>query len=60
MCDTYIWRKTKYIYKRQGHLVREIVKYYDQNGSVKKIYGRESQGAWRQDEMIDGKPTVVK
>jgi hypothetical protein len=24
------------------------------------IAGRESQGAWRQDEMIGGKPSVVK
>jgi hypothetical protein len=26
----------------------------------KKISGRESQGAWRQDELIGGKPPVVK
>jgi hypothetical protein len=26
----------------------------------KKISGRQSQGAWRQEELIDGKPTVVK
>jgi hypothetical protein len=25
----------------------------------RKVSGRESQGAWRQDELIDGKPTVV-
>jgi hypothetical protein len=25
-----------------------------------KISSRESQGAWRQDELIGGKPTVVK
>jgi hypothetical protein len=35
-------------------------KYYDCKGSVeKKISGRESQGAWRQDELIGGKPPVV-
>jgi hypothetical protein len=37
---------------------------YERNGSVaKKIKnktGRESQGAWRQDEMIGGKSPVVK
>jgi hypothetical protein len=33
---------------------------YDLNGSVEKISGRESQGAWRQYEMIGGKPPVVK
>jgi hypothetical protein len=34
---------------------------YDRKGSVaKKICGRESQGALRQDELIGGKPPVVK
>jgi hypothetical protein len=34
---------------------------YDRKGSVeKKISGRQSQGAWRQDELMDGKPSVVK
>jgi hypothetical protein len=27
---------------------------------LEKISGRESQGAWRQDEQIGGKPSVVK
>jgi hypothetical protein len=27
---------------------------------LQKISGRESQGAWRQDEMIGGKLPVVK
>jgi hypothetical protein len=27
---------------------------------LKKITGRESQGAFRQDELIGGKPPVVK
>jgi hypothetical protein len=26
----------------------------------KKIFGREPQGAWHQDELIGGKPPVVK
>jgi hypothetical protein len=29
-------------------------------GSVEKISGLESQGAWRQDELIGGKPPVIK
>jgi hypothetical protein len=34
---------------------------YDRKGYVeKKTCGRESQGAWRQDELIGGKPQVVK
>jgi hypothetical protein len=34
---------------------------YDRKGSVeKKKAGRESHGAWRQDELIGGKSTVVK
>jgi hypothetical protein len=34
---------------------------YYRNGSLeKKISGRASQGAWRQDELIGGKPPVVK
>jgi hypothetical protein len=38
-----------------------VHKDYDRKGSVeKKIVGRESQRAWRQDELIGGKPPVVK
>jgi hypothetical protein len=36
---------------------------YDRKGSVakkKKVSGRESQEAWRQDELIGGKPPVLK
>jgi hypothetical protein len=33
---------------------------YDRKDSVKKVFGREPQGAWRQDEPISGKPPVVK
>jgi hypothetical protein len=34
---------------------------YDRKDSVaKKISGRESQGACRQDELVGGKPPVVK
>jgi hypothetical protein len=37
---------------------------YDRKGSFAKkkntISGHEPQGAWRQDELIGGKPPVVK
>jgi hypothetical protein len=36
---------------------------YDRKGSFskdKEISGREPQGAWRQDQLIGGKPSVVK
>jgi hypothetical protein len=33
---------------------------YDRKGSVEKISGRESQGAWREDELMGGKSPVVK
>jgi hypothetical protein len=36
-------------------------KNYDRKGSLeKRIAGRKSQWAWRQDELISGKPPVVK
>jgi hypothetical protein len=31
---------------------------YYRKGSLENISGRESQGAWRQDELICGKPPV--
>jgi hypothetical protein len=34
--------------------------YYRKSLVEKKISGRESQGAWRQAELIDSKPPVVK
>jgi hypothetical protein len=50
--------------KRQTHpLVREVVNIETITASVqfeKKNTGRVSQGAWRQDELIGGKPPVVK
>jgi hypothetical protein len=33
---------------------------YDRKGSVEKNTGRESQVAWRQDELIGGTPPVLK
>jgi hypothetical protein len=38
-----------------------LLKDYDRKGSAeKKISGREPQGTWSQDELIGGKPPVVK
>jgi hypothetical protein len=34
--------------------------YYRKGSAEKKITGRESQGGCRQDEMIGGKPPIVK
>jgi hypothetical protein len=66
-CDkfgTYTWRKPS-IFIRDKPIFwweRMLHKDYYCKGSVekKKISGRESQGAWRQDEVIGGKPPVVK
>jgi hypothetical protein len=33
---------------------------YERMDSVEKYSAREFQGAWRQDEVISGKPQVVK
>jgi hypothetical protein len=54
--------KAKPIHKRQPVLSseRKLHKDYDRKGSVEKVSGRESQGACRQDELIGGKPSVVK
>jgi hypothetical protein len=63
MWEMYNWRKAKHIYNRQTHLlVREDVTLglSPQEFSWKNISGRESQVAWRQDELMGGKPPVVK
>jgi hypothetical protein len=39
---------------------RRLRKDYESKCSVEKIVDRESQGACRQDELIGGKPPVVK
>jgi hypothetical protein len=47
------------ILSSEGMLHKE----YDRKGSVikkKKNSGHDPQGAWRQDELIGGKPPVVK
>jgi hypothetical protein len=33
---------------------------YVRKGLIENISDRESRGAWRQDELIGGKPPVVK
>jgi hypothetical protein len=56
--------KAKPIHKGQTHpFVRDVELHdeYDRKDSVeKKSCGRYPQGAWCQDELIDGKPPVVK
>jgi hypothetical protein len=37
-----------------------LCKDYGRNGSVEKTSGHVPQRAWREDEMIGGKPPVVK
>jgi hypothetical protein len=39
---------------------RMLHKDYDCKGSVAKISGRDPLDAWRQDELIGGKPLVIK
>jgi hypothetical protein len=55
-------RKANHIHKRPIFSSERILhKYYYRKSSVeKKISGRESQGAWRQDELIGSQPPVVK
>jgi hypothetical protein len=54
-------KKAKHIHKRQIHpLVREDIRTMTGMVQLKKVSGRESQGAWRQDELIGGKSPVVK
>jgi hypothetical protein len=33
---------------------------FERKRLIKKKYGRDPQGAWRQDELSGGKPPVVK
>jgi hypothetical protein len=39
---------------------RMLHKDYDRKCSIENSSGRESQGAWGQDEVIGGKPPVAK
>jgi hypothetical protein len=59
MYDTHTWRKAKHIHKRKPNFSweRTLHKDYYRKISVgEKNSGRDSQGAWRQDGMIGGKP----
>jgi hypothetical protein len=59
-CDTYTRQKGKHKSKpifSSGMLLHND---YDRHSSVEKISGRDPQGAWSQDELIGGKPPVVK
>jgi hypothetical protein len=63
MFDTYTWEKASIFMgdKPILSLQRILNKDYDRKCLVtKKISGRDSRRAWRQDEMIGGKPLVVK
>jgi hypothetical protein len=54
MCDTYTWQNVIISSERMLH------KDYDPKTRLKKISGRDAQGDWRQDELIGGKPPVVR
>jgi hypothetical protein len=63
MYDMYTWQRPSIFIREKPIFSSErlLHKDYEGNGSVaKKNSGREPQEAWRQDELIDGKPTVVK
>jgi hypothetical protein len=47
--------------RMKQRITEELLTVRGRQSSVEeKIPGRESQGAWRKDELIGGKPTVVK
>jgi hypothetical protein len=53
----YTWRRAKHIHEKEPRLlVREELHTdcYRKGLVEKKFSGRDSQGAWRQDERIDG------
>jgi hypothetical protein len=62
VCDTNTWQRSSLLIRDKPILSSEMMldKDYDSKGSVAKKSGRDPQGAWCQDEMIGGKPTVVK
>jgi hypothetical protein len=63
MCDTYTWRKPSLFIRDKPICSSErmLHKDYDRKGSVAQtVFDRDPQGAWRQDELIGGKPPVVK
>jgi hypothetical protein len=63
MCDTYTCQRRSLFIRDNPVFLSEkkLHKDFDRKGSVeKKISGRDTQGAWCQDELIGGKPPVVK
>jgi hypothetical protein len=62
MCDVYIWLKAKHVLETNPYSRQKLLhKDYDRKGSAEEtISGRESQGAWRHDELIGGNQPVVK
>jgi hypothetical protein len=63
MYDTYTWQRPNMFIRDKLILSSEMLhKDHDRKGSVtkKKISGLDRQGAWYQDELIGGKPPVVK
>jgi hypothetical protein len=49
--------REKPIFSSKGMLHKD---YYRKGSVEERISGRESQGTWRQDELIGGIPSVVK
>jgi hypothetical protein len=60
----YTWQRPSIFIRDKPILSSErmLHKDYDRKGSVakRKDAGREPQEAWRQDDLIGGKPPVVK
>jgi hypothetical protein len=59
MCSMYIWQSTN-LFRRDNPILSSegmLRKDYDRKGSVKKKSGHQPR---RQDELIGGKPLVVK
>jgi hypothetical protein len=58
---TALARTSRNCKQQTNPLAREdVTKGQTASVQLKKNAGRESQGAFRQDELIDGKPTVLK
>jgi hypothetical protein len=62
MCDTYTWqrRSLSIIVKPILSSERLLHMDYDRKGSVEKNLWSWTSRVWRQDELIYGKPPVVK
>jgi hypothetical protein len=64
MCNTYAWQRQSLFIGAKSILSSERMLHegYDRKGSVakKKKIGRDSQGGWRQDELICCKLSAAK